>query len=116
LVVVDVDGVLGSGAPVESRQPAPGGVNADMLTMGGGKFFNGPDGWVVVGAAGPVVVGSAAVVVVAARCVVVVELAAVERCSFSWNPTMMSADTQSPSMTRKAQLGPATSRVDSRGI
>jgi hypothetical protein len=117
LVVVDVDAVFGSGAPVESRHPVPGGVNADMLTMGGGRFFDGPDGCVVVvGATGPVVVGPLAVVDVVARCVVVVGSAAVDRCSFNWNPTMMSAETQSPRTTRKGQLGPAPPRVDSLGI
>ena len=57
VVVVDVDvdvfvvdvpeGELGIGAPVENRQPAPGGLNAVMLTMGGGKLFDSFDGGVV---------------------------------------------------------------------
>lgn len=47
-LVVDVsDGVVGIGAPVENRQPAPGGLNAAILTTGSGRFFEGGDGWVV---------------------------------------------------------------------
>ena len=67
-------GELGIGAPVENRQPAPGGLNAVMLTMGGGKLFDSFDGGVVgvvevdVRA---VVVGSDAVVDVVVRNVVV---------------------------------------------
>jgi hypothetical protein len=66
---VDVVGDVppGTGAPVENRQPAPGGLNASMLTNGGGRFVIGGDGWVVVGAVVTVVctlvVGPDAVVV-----------------------------------------------------
>ena len=100
----------GIGAPVENRHPAPGGLNAVMLTMGGGRFVEGPMGWVVgvvdVPVAMLVVVARPAPVVVVWS--VVVASAAGEWCSpFSWNPTMMSTDTQSPSPTLKGQLGPA---------
>ena len=74
-LVVDVsDGVLGIGAPVENRQPAPGGLNANMLMTGGGRFFEGGDGC-VVGVVDVedllVVVGSEAVVDGVVRSVVV---------------------------------------------
>jgi len=116
VVVVDVDtlvvdelDVLGIGAPVENRQPAPGGLNAVMLTKGGGKTFASFDGGVV----GVVVVGAPMVVVGSEAAVdevvwVVVVGAAVGGGScFSSNPTMMSADTHSPSPTRRGQLGTA---------
>jgi hypothetical protein len=47
VVVVVTFGGLGTGAPVEKRHPAPGGVKADMLTIGGGRFFVGSVGCVV---------------------------------------------------------------------
>ena len=81
-LVVDVsDGVVGIGAPVENRQPAPGGLNAAMLMTGGGRFFEGCDGGVVgvVDVADRmVVVGFEAVVDGVVRSVVVV-VAAGER-------------------------------------
>ena len=77
-LVVDVsDSEGGIGAPVEKRQPAPGGLNAAMLMTGGGRLFEGCDGCVldVVGvvdvAVRLVVVGSAAVVGGDVRSVVV---------------------------------------------
>jgi hypothetical protein len=65
--------LLGSGAPVEKRQPAPGGLNAVMLTMGGGKFLGGGEGGVVVddGDVSLLVVGPVADVDVVVCCVVV---------------------------------------------
>jgi hypothetical protein len=95
-----------------------------MLTMGGGRLVGGDGGGVVVDDGGavlddgvlPVVVGPVCVVVEVEGSVVVV-MAAGERCSsFSWKPTTTSAETQSPSTTRKGQLGPAPVRVDSCGI
>jgi hypothetical protein len=81
-LVVDVsDGVEGIDAPVENRQPAPGGLNTAMLTTGGGRFFDGGDGCVVgvVDVADRlVVVGTEAVVDGVVRSVVVV-VAAGER-------------------------------------
>jgi hypothetical protein len=81
-LVVDVFvGVVGIGAPVENRQPAPGGLNAAMLMTGGGRFFEGCDGGVVgvVDVADRmVVVGFEAVVDGVVRSVVVV-VAAGER-------------------------------------
>jgi hypothetical protein len=115
-VVVAPPDELGLGAPVENRHPAPGGLNAVMLTIGGGRVFDGPACVVgvvrVVDVAGAtlVVVPDAlvVVVVVVVVCEVVVASAAGERCSsLSWKPTMTRADTQSPSPTRKGQLGPA---------
>src|SRR5579863_9793877 len=90
-----------------------------MLTIGGGRFETGGDGC-VVGVVDVevrlVVVGPVAFVVAVVRCVVVV-MAAGERCaSFSWKPTTMSTETQSPRVTRRGQLGPAPVRVDSCGI
>ena len=81
-LVVDVsDGVVGIGAPVENRQPAPGGLNTAMLTTGGGRFFEGCGGG-VVGVVDVedrlVVVGTEAVVDGVVRSVVVV-VAAGER-------------------------------------
>jgi hypothetical protein len=77
-LVVDVSDVeVGIGAPVEKRQPAPGGLNAAMLMTGGGRLFAGCDGCVVdvVGvvdvADRMVVAGSAAVVDGVVRIVVV---------------------------------------------
>ena len=91
-----------------------------MFTIGGGRFGDGPDGWVVVGVVdddGPLVVVGPLLVVEDVECSDVVVMAAGERCaSFSWKPTMTSAETQSPSTTRKGQLGPAPVRVDSCGI
>ena len=75
--VVDVE--EGMGAPVENRQPAPGGLNASMLTNGGGRFLDGPDGGVVVDDAEvPSLVVGPDVVVVAVVRTVVVGSAAVE--------------------------------------
>jgi hypothetical protein len=84
-LVVDVsDGEVGIGAPVEKRHPAPGGLNAAMLTTGGGRFFEGCDGCdgCVVDVVGvvdvedrSVVVGSEAVVDGVVRSVVVVAAA-----------------------------------------
>jgi hypothetical protein len=82
VVVVDAEGAVGSGAPVENRQPAPGGLNAAILTIGGGRFVDGPMGAVVVGevdVVGPVVVVGPAPVDVVVECCVVVGSAAVER-------------------------------------
>jgi hypothetical protein len=113
-VVVAPPDEPGLGAPVENRHPAPGGLNAVMLMMGGGRVFDGPA--CVVGVVGVVdvavptlvVVPDVVVVVVVVACEVVVASAAGEWCSsFSWKPTMTRADTQSPSPTRKGQLGPA---------
>jgi hypothetical protein len=115
-VVVAPPDELGLGAPVENRHPAPGGLNAVMLTIGGGRVFDGPT--CVVGVVGVVDVAVATlvvvpdalvvVVVVVVVCEVVVASAAGEWCSsLSWKPTMTRADTQSPSPTRKGQLGPA---------
>jgi len=91
-----------------------------MFTIGGGRFVGGPEGWVVLGVVvdeGPVVVDGALLVVDDVEGSDVVVMAAGERCaSFSWKPTMTSAETQSPSTTRKGQLGPAPVRVDSCGI
>ena len=74
-LVVDVsDGDVGIGAPVEKRQPAPGGLKAAMLMTGGGRLFEGCDGCVidVVDVEERlVVVGSAAVVDGVVRNVVV---------------------------------------------
>lgn len=40
-VLVDVSSdELGIGAPVAIRQPAPGGLNAVILTTGGGRFVS----------------------------------------------------------------------------
>jgi hypothetical protein len=115
IVVVPPEGV---GAPVENRHPPPGGEKAAMLTIGGGRFFAGPDGWVVgvVDVEGPlVVVGPVGVVEGVVN--VVVATAAVGWCSsFNWKPTTMSAETHSPSTTRRGQLGWAPSRTDSLGI
>jgi hypothetical protein len=116
-IVVELAGVPGLGAPVENRQPAPGALNAVILTIGGGRFVDGPVGWVVgvVGGAVPTLV-----VVADDELVVVIEVvvtAAGEWCSpFSWKPMTMSTDTHTPSPTRKGQLGPAPGRVDSLGI
>jgi hypothetical protein len=78
-LVVDVsDGVVGIGALVENRQPAPGGLNAAMLMTGGGRFFEGGEGGegCVVGVVDVadrlVVVGFEAVVDGVVRSVVVV--------------------------------------------
>jgi hypothetical protein len=93
-----------------------------MFTIGGGRFVGGLDGCVVVGVGvvdddGPLVVVGGLVVVEDVECSEVVVMAAGERCSsFSWKPTMTSAETQSPRTTRKGQLGPAPVRVDSCGI
>lgn len=126
--VIDVDVVddvlPGTGAPVEKRQPAPGGLNASMLTSGGGRFSSGAEGCVVVvgvgvgvvGVVGPLLVVGPDAVVVAVECTVVVGSAEVEWRLFSWKPTMMSAETQSPSTTLRGHLGRAPSRVDSLGI
>jgi hypothetical protein len=114
VVVVSFDSSLGIGAPVVNRHPAPGGLNAAILIYGGGNFNDGGGGVVgVVEYDTPlVVVDPDALVVGDVRSVVGV--AAGERCaSFSWNPTMMSAVTQSPRPTRRGQLGPAPARVDS---
>lgn len=50
-VAVDVavvePGFLGIGAPVENRHPAPGGLNAAILMIGGGRLFDGPSRGVV---------------------------------------------------------------------
>src|SRR5450631_2764432 len=47
IVVVVLEAPFGFGAPVANRHPAPGGLNAAMFTIGGGRFFEGPGGWVV---------------------------------------------------------------------
>jgi hypothetical protein len=93
LVVVVPDVLLGVGAPVANRQPAPGGLKADMLMSGGGRFVSGVVGCVlgvvgcVLGVVGCVlgvvesvlfVVGDV-VVVVGVTCSVVVGVAAGER-------------------------------------
>jgi hypothetical protein len=44
--LVEVGGVR-TGDPVENRQPAPGGLNAAMLTNGGGRLFEFRDSGVV---------------------------------------------------------------------
>jgi hypothetical protein len=88
-----------------------------MFTIGGGRLDGGLDGCVVVddGDVGLVVGPLLVVDDVGGEDVVV--MAAGERCSsFSWKPTTTSAETQSPSATRKGQLGPAPVRVDSCGI
>jgi hypothetical protein len=108
---------IGLGAPVENRHPAPGGLNAVILTTGGGSCIGGPDGCVVgvVDVEGRLVVEPDAIDVVERE--VVVDVAAGEWCSlFSWNPTTTSTETHSPSPTRKGQLGPAPGRVASFGI
>jgi hypothetical protein len=47
-IVVELLGeLIGIGAPVENRHPAPGGLNAAILIIGGGSFFDDPGGWVV---------------------------------------------------------------------
>jgi hypothetical protein len=93
LVVVVPDVLLGVGAPVANRQPAPGGLKAVMLMSGGGRFVSGVVGCVlgvvgcVLGVVGCVlgvvesvlfVVGDV-VVVVGVTCSVVVGVAAGER-------------------------------------
>jgi hypothetical protein len=119
-VVVESDGPLGVGAPVSNRHPAPGGLKALRLTIGGGRSFDGPVGGVVDGVVvrdGEVpslVVGPEGDVVVGGR--VVVESAAVEWWPFNWKPMTTSAVTQSPSTTRRVQPGRAPSRVGSFGI
>jgi len=120
LVVVEPDVTLGGGAPVEKRQPAPGGLKAAMLTTGAGRFVSGFAGGrigVVLAVEGGVLVVVGVAVVDGDRCTVVVGAALGERwLSFSWSPTMTSALTHSPSTTRKGQLGLAPPRVDSFGI
>jgi hypothetical protein len=80
-VVVESDALLGIGAPVSKRHPAPGTLKALRLTIGGGRFFDGPDGGVVDGdvvrdgEVASLVVGPEGVVDVGGR--VVVESAAV---------------------------------------
>jgi hypothetical protein len=90
-----------------------------MFTSGGGRFVSG-GGWVggtVDVDVAFVVVDPLAEVVDVVGNVVVVATAPGERCSsFSWKPTTTSAETQSPRMTRRGQLGPAPVRVDSCGI
>ena len=118
-VVVAPPDKPGLGAPVENRHPAPGGLNAVMLMMGGGRVLDRPDSCVVgvVDVTVPTLVVVPDTVIVVVVCEVVVASAAGEWCSsFSWKPTMTSADTQSPSPTRKGQLGPAPLRVDSLSI
>jgi hypothetical protein len=121
LVAVVPEESLGDGAPVANRQPAPGGLKAVMLIFGAGRFVSGFVGCVlgvvgiVLGVVEPVlfVVGDVTCRVVGG----VVGVAAGEWCpSFSWNPTMTSAVTQSPRTTRRVQPGRAPSRVDVVGI
>jgi hypothetical protein len=122
VVVESLVGMFGIEAPVENRHPDPGGLKAVKLTIGGGRFLDGPGGCVVgvdvVEERTEVVVFDEFVDVVdVVTCNVVVGSAAMERwSSLSWNPTMMRAETQSPSTTRKGQPGRASSRVDSLGI
>jgi hypothetical protein len=79
LVVVLSEVPLGIGAPVANRQPAPGGLNAVMLTTGGGRFVSGVVGRVVVVEAVPFFLVGGVAVVDGVTCIVVVGVAAGER-------------------------------------
>jgi hypothetical protein len=46
-VVELLEGLRGIGAPVKNRHPAPGGLNAAILMIGGARFFDVLDGCVV---------------------------------------------------------------------
>src|ERR1019366_6833906 len=86
-VVVAPPDEPGLGAPVENRHPAPGGLNAVMLMMGGGRVLDRPDSCVVgvVDVTVPTLVVVPDTVIVVVVCEVVVASAAGEWCSsFSW--------------------------------
>jgi hypothetical protein len=117
VVVVDplvVELIEVVGAPVLNRQPDPGGLNVARLTSGVGSLIcDGVAGVVVVGATAVVVGCEVGTVVVTVDGMDVVERmvvgdATVGWCeSLSWKPTIMSADTQMPSTTRRGHVGPS---------